>query len=307
MRINFELLDLRSFIAVVELGTFRKAADALNLSQPALSRRIQSLEAALGTPLLERTTRHVAPTAFGREIEPLARRLIDEFENQLLSISGPGDRQAGQVTIACVPTAAFYFLPKAIKEFNGQYPRIGFRVLDLSSAPALDSVARGEAEFGINFIGSSRGDLKFTPLVEDPFVLACRRDHPFATRRSLKWKDLEGQQLIGVSRASGNRVLLDSALAKTTVRLNWFYEVNHLSTSLGLVERGLGVSVLPRLATPQEDHPLLMTVPLVDPVVTRNIGIVERRAGRLSPAAQRFRDMLAGSWTTGRNPKMPGG
>ena len=307
MRINFELLDLRSFILVVELGTFRKAAEALNLSQPALSRRIQSLEAALGAPLLERSTRHVAPTAFGREIEPLARRLIDEFENRLLSISGVGDRQAGQVTIACVPTAAFYFLPKAIKEFRNQYPRIGFRILDLSSAPALDSVARGEAEFGINFIGSSSGDLKFTPLVEDPFVLACRRDHPFAGRRSLKWKDLEGQQLIGVSRASGNRVLLDAALAKTTVRLSWFYEVNHLSTSLGLVERGLGVSVLPRLATPQEDHPLLMTVPLVDPLVTRTIGIVERRVGRLSPAAQRFRDMLAGSWTTGRKRKTPRG
>jgi DNA-binding transcriptional LysR family regulator len=239
----------------------------------------------------------VATTAFGREIEPMARRLIDEFENQLLSISGVGDRQAGQVTIACVPTAAFYFLPKAIKEFNNHYPRIGFRLLDLSSAQALDSVASGEAEFGINFIGSSRGDLHFTPLVEDPFVLACRRDHPFAKRRSLKWKDLENHQLIGVSRASGNRVLLDSALAKTAVRLSWFYEVNHLSTSLGLVERGLGVSVLPRLATPQEDHPLLMTVPLVDPVVTRTIGIVERRVGRLSPAAQRFRDMLAGSWT----------
>ena len=305
MRINFEILDLRSFIAVVEMGSFRKAADFLNLSQPALSRRVQSLEAALGAPLLERSTRHVAPTAFGREIEPMARRLIDEFENQLLSISGVGSRQSGQVTIACVPTAAFYFLPSAIKEFNGQYPRIRFRVLDLSSAPALDSVARGEAEFGINFVGSSHGDLNFTPLVEDPFVLACRKDHPFAKRRSLKWKDLEDQKLIGVSRASGNRVLLDSALAKTTVRLSWFYEVNHLSTSLGLVERGLGVSVLPRLATPQEDHPLLMTVPLVDPIVTRTIGIVERRVGRLSPAAQRFRDMLAGSWKSVREPGTP--
>ena len=297
MRINFELLDLRSFLAVVELGTFRKAAESLNLSQPALSRRIQSLEASLGAPLLERSTRHVALTAFGREIEPLARRLIEEFESRLFSISGVGDGQASQVTIACVPTAAFYFLPRAIKEYRSQYPHIGFRILDLSAGPALDSVARGEAEFGINFLGSSQRDLNFTPLVEDPFVLACRKDHPFAGRQSLHWKDLEGQPVIGVSRASGNRILLDAALAKTKVRLRWFYFVNHLTTSLGLVERGLGVSVLPRLGTPQEDHPLLTTVPLVDPVVTRTIGIVERRVGRLSPAAQRFRDMLTDSRT----------
>ncbi|SFD16671.1 LysR family transcriptional regulator [Tropicimonas isoalkanivorans] len=298
MRVNFELLDLRAFIAVVELGNFRKAAEAMNLSQPAFSRRIKSLELELGGPLLERSTRHVAPTAFGREIEPLARRLIDEFENQILSISGVGDQQAGQVTIACIPTAAFYFLPKAIKQFNSRYPHIRFRVLDVSSGPGLDSVARGEAEFGINFIGASGGDLNFSPLIEDPFVLACRRDHPLAKHRSLTWSDLEDQQLIGVSRASGNRVLMDTALARAPVRLRWFYEVNHLSTSLGLVERGLGVSILPLLATPPEEHPLLMTIPIVDPVVTRVIGIVERPSGRLSPAAQRFRDMLVETWKT---------
>ncbi|MDR3472389.1 MAG: LysR family transcriptional regulator [Devosia sp.] len=292
MRINFELLDLRSFIAIVELGSFRKAADALNISQPALSRRIQLLERSLGAPLLERSTRHVASTAFGREIEPLARRLIDEVENQLLSIAGVSGRQGGQVTIACVPTGAFYFLPRAIKQFHESYPRIRFRILDLSSPAALDAVAAGEAEFGINFSGSLQANLAFTPLAEDPFVVACRRDHPFAARASVAWRDLQDQILIGVSRASGNRVLLDNALARTPVRVSWFYEVNHLTTSLGLVERGLGLSVLPRLAMPSDDHPVLMAIPLTDPVVTRTIGIVERRSGRLSPAAQRFRDML---------------
>ncbi len=83
MRINFELLDLRAFLAVLDLGGFHKAAAALNLSQPALSRRIQSLEAAVGAPLIERTTRHVAATLIGRSIEPLARRLIDELEESV--------------------------------------------------------------------------------------------------------------------------------------------------------------------------------------------------------------------------------
>jgi DNA-binding transcriptional LysR family regulator len=294
--INFELLDIRAFVAVVEGGSFRRAAEAVNLSQSAVTRRIKTLEATLGAPLLERSTRHVSMTAFGREIYPMAQRLISEFENQALSISGVGYSQAGQVTIACVPTAAFYFLPMVIKEFKEKYPRIRFRILDLSSSPALDSVARGEAEFGINFVGAARDDLAFTPLTDDPFLLACRRDHPFAKRNQLRWKELESQPLIGVSRASGNRVLLETALAKASVRLSWFYEVNHLSTSLGLVEKGLGISVLPRLATPQEEHPVLVTVPLVDPVICRAIGIVERRSGRLSPITQRFRDMLVERW-----------
>jgi len=292
MRINFELLDIRAFLAVLDLGGFHKAAEALNISQPALSRRIQSLEAAVSAPLLERTTRHVAPTAVGRSFAPLACRLLGEFEDSLLTITGLGDRQTGQVTLACVPTAAFYFLPRVIERFHSRFPRIRFRILDLSANDGLESVRRGEAEFGINLIGTSEPDLRFTALIDDPYVLACHVDHPFARRARITWADLEGQPLIGVSRASGNRMILDSALAKLDVRLNFQYEVNHLATSLGLVERGLGLSVLPKLATPPENHGIIVTKGIEEPTVKRSIGLVERVTARLSPAAQLFRDML---------------
>jgi len=292
MRINFELHDLRAFLTVLDLGGFHRAAEVLHMSQPALSRRIQSLEAAVGAPLLERTTRRVAPTTVGATLAPLARRLLDEFEDSLLGMTGVGESQAGLVTLACVPTAAFYFLPRAIEAFNARFPKIRFRILDLSANEGLQSVARGEAEFGINMTGSSDPDLIFTPLIEDPYVLACRNDHPFAQAEDLRWSDLQGERLIGVSRASGNRMILESALGKTGVRLNFQYEVNHLTTSLGLVERGIGISVLPKLATPPGQHPLIVTKTIGAPVVTRTIGLVERRTARLSPAAQRFRDML---------------
>jgi DNA-binding transcriptional LysR family regulator len=297
MNINFEILDLRAFLAVLELGSFNKAAAALNLSQPALSRRIQSLEAAIGAPLLERTTRRVAPSAVGAALKPMMRRLIDELESQLLGLTGVGGKQQGQVTLACVPTAAFYFLPQAIERFAQHYPAIRFRILDLSANEALEAVARGEAEFGVNLTGVSHPELSFTPLLDDPFVLACRRDHPLARRKTLTWKDLEGHRLIGVSRSSGNRMILDAALATAGVRLDFVYVVNHLNTSLGLVERGLGASVLPRLATPPGGHPLIVAVPIDKPTVHRAIGLVERRAGRLSPPAQRFRDMLKDMWS----------
>ncbi len=296
MHINFELLDLRAFLAVIDVGGFHKAADQLNMSQPALSRRIQALEASIGAPLFERSTRKVAVSAIGRGLEPMVRRMIDELENSLLSIGDLGRQQRGQVTIACIPTAAFYFLPRVVQAYNLLYPKIRFRIFDEGANECLASVARGEVEFGLNLIGASDPDLTFTPLADDPFVLACRRDHPLAKASHLSWRDLTGIPLIGVSRSSGNRVLLDSALSKANIQLQWLCEVNHLSTSLGLVEAGLGASVLPKLATPQGDHPIIVTKPILDPIVSRTIGIVERRHSHLSPAAQRFRDMLAASW-----------
>jgi len=296
MNINCDILDLRAFSTVMELGNFHRAAEALNMSQPALSRRIQKLEETIGAALFERTTRHVAPTAVGRELVPLVRRLLDEFDASLFSFRDVGLRRGGLVSIACLPTAAFYFLPAAVKRFNAAYPTIRFRILDLPANDGLLAVSRGEVEFGINLMGASSPELDFVPLVDDPFVLAARRDHPLAARRSVTWADLEPYHLITVHRSSGNRTLLDAALARANLKIQWFYEVTHLSTSLGLVEAGLGISVLPRMATPLEEHPFLITRPIRAPEVSRTIGIVRRRGASLSPAAQHFLDMLMLEW-----------
>jgi len=297
MSINFESLDFRAFVTVVEQQSFRRAAATLNLSQPALSRRIQKLEADIGAPLLERTTRRVALTAMGREMLPLVRRMLDEFDSSLFAMRQLGQRQAGRVAIACLPTAAFYFLPRVIARFNEQYPNVRFSILDLSANDGLRSVAHGEVEFGINLLGSAEPELSFDPLIEDPFVLACRRDHPLAAREAVDWADIEPYHLVTVSRASGNRTLLEAALMRARVHLRWFYEVTHLSTSLGLVEAGLGISVLPQLATPQGEHPIIVTRPIGSPQVSRTIGVVRRRGRQLSPAAQRFFDILMTTWS----------
>lgn len=296
MSINCEILDLRAFLAIVELETFHRAADILNMSQPALSRRIQKLELAIGAPLLERTTRHVSLTALGAELIPLVRRMLEEFDGSLFAVRDPAVQRGGLVTIACLPTAAFYFLPTVIRQFNVEYPNIRFRILDLPATDGLQAVSRGEVEFGINIMGTADPDLIFDRLVEDPFVLAARKDHPLAEQAEVGWEDLAPYHLITVHRSSGNRTLLDGALAKSNIRLRWFYEVTHLSTSLGLVEAGLGISVLPQMATPQGEHPFLITRPIRNPEISRTIGVVRRRGGTLSPAAERFLAMLIGTW-----------
>jgi DNA-binding transcriptional LysR family regulator len=298
MSINCDVVDLRAFLAIVETRSFARAAESLNLSQSAISRRIQKLEATVGAPLLERTTRHVAPTAVGRELVPLVTRMLDEFDRSLFAVRDLGARRSGLVTIACLPTAAFYFLPAVIKAFNEDYPNIRVRILDLPANDGVQAVARGEVEFGINFAGSFDAELTFDRLIEDPFVLACRRDHELAQADIVEWSDLAPYRLISVHRSSGNRTLLDAALAKVNIKLNWFYEVTHLSTSLGLVEAGLGISVLPRLATPKDRHPILVTRALGAPRVTRTIGILRRRNASLSPAAERFLEILMGTWSS---------
>ena len=292
MAINFDLNDLLAFRAVAELGNFRRAAESVHLSQPAFSRRIDKLEQALGVRLLERTTRRVTLSAVGREFERKVRDLLDDLDSTLLGIRGVAATRMGEVTVACVPSTVYYHLSQVLKRYHALSPKVRVKVHDASANAVLLAVACGEADFGLNFIGAQEGDLDFSPLAEERFVAACRRDHPVAKLKQVSWAQLAGHDYIQVNRSSGNRLLLDQALAGVANRPQAIYETQHVTTLLGLVEAGLGVAAVPAMAMPGADHPLLVSVPLVEPVVTRRMGLIRRRGRSLSPAAQQLFDLF---------------
>jgi DNA-binding transcriptional LysR family regulator len=288
MAINFDLNDLLAFRAVAETSNFRKAAEKVHISQPAFSRRIDKLEQALGVRLLDRTTRRVNLTAVGRDFARKVEQLLDDLDNTLLGLRGVAATRLGEVTIACVPSTVYYFLSRVIRRYHESYPKIRVRIFDASANEVLAAVARGEADFGINFMGSQEPDIEFKPLLEERFVAACLRDHPLAKKRRVTWSELSQYDFISVSRSSGNRLLLDQALAHVAGRPHSIYEAQHVTTLIGLVEAGLGVAAVPSLAMPGADHPLLVSVPLSDPVVTRRVGLIRRKGRSLSPAAQQL-------------------
>jgi DNA-binding transcriptional LysR family regulator len=291
-----DLDELEAFVAVAELGSFHAAAEMIHLSQPALTRRIQKLEATLGVPLLDRATRRPQLTSVGRDFFFKTKRLLEELDATLLGIRELADRVTGEVTLGAVPTATYYFLPRVIDDFNAKYPRIRVRILDLSANDVLEAVKRGQAEFGINLLGAQEPDIDFEPLLRDPFLFIGRKDHPLAGQKEVRWADIAPHRFITVGRLSGNRIILDAALADLPVRPRWFYEVQHLTTALGLVEAGLGVAAVPELAVPTAPHPVLVARPLVGPVVTRTMGLIRRHGVRLSPAAERFYETLKLHW-----------
>jgi DNA-binding transcriptional LysR family regulator len=289
---NLDLGDLRAFVAVAERGSFHAAASDIHLSQPALSRRIAKLEAVLGVRLLERTTRKVELTTVGRDFARKARELLNGLDQSLLGISEIAERMSGEVTIACVPSAVRYFLPQVLQQYHEKYPRILLRVADEGAGDVLSSVTRGDADFGVNYIGAHEPNIEFEPVLKEAFVVACRKDHELAKRRKVTWAELGKYDYMTVAKASGNRFLLDLALADTPGRPRSFCEVRHVMTVVSLVEAGLGIAAVPQLAMPPRDHPTLASIPLVEPAVTRTVGLIRRRGIALSPAAQQLYDMV---------------
>jgi DNA-binding transcriptional LysR family regulator len=176
--------------------------------------------------------------------------------------------------------------------FRELMPHTRVRILDTSANEVLSAVLGGEAEFGISFFGNSEPGLVFTPVQSDPFVLVCRKDSLFASRSAVAWGDLTNDRLIALQKGSGNRLILDLKLAEHGLLAPWFYEVQHITTSLGFIERGLGVAALPRSTLPRGEHPTLAAVPLVAPAVSRTIGVLCREGVRMTSAAQAFHRLL---------------
>nr|WP_218179142.1 LysR family transcriptional regulator [Pseudomonas gingeri] len=285
--------DLQAFRAVVEQGSFRKAAQAINISQPALSRRVDKLEEALGVRLFERTTRRVSLTQVGRAFAPTVERLLDDLDLALLGITDVASTRLGHVTVACVPSAAYYFMPKVVAHYHRQYPKIKVKVLDSSANDVHAAVLSGEADFGLSFTGNLQAEIEFELLVEERYVVACRRDHPLAGRASVTWAELYQQDYISLDKTSGNRFLLDQALTGIEVQKPSVCETRHVTTMIGLVEAGLGIAAVPTMAMPvANEHPILTSVPLIEPEVMRKVGLLKRRGRVLTPAARELERLI---------------
>jgi len=293
---NVDMGDLRALVAVAELGSFSAAAKELHLSQPALSRRISKLEGNLGLRLLERTTRRVELTASGRDFARKARQVVNTFDESLLAISEGTSKIRGEVTVACVPTAVNHCLLGVLTDYQRLYPKILVRVLDDGAGDVLSTVERNEADFGINYIGVQEANLEFVPIFKERFVVACRHDHALATRRSVTWAELNRHDYIAVTKASGNRLLLDLALAGVPELPSAVCEARHVRTLVDMVAAGLGIAAVPQLAIPAHlAVSELRAVPLTRPVVNRTIGLIKRRGRVLSPAAERLYHMIVAS------------
>jgi len=157
----------------------------------------------------------------------------------------------------------------------------------------LNLVLAGEADFGINFTGAENPEIVFEPVYVESYVLAMRRDHRLARRKKLNWKDTVDERYISVAKSSGNRSVIDAALAGVEKHPAIFCEVNHVSGVLALVEAGMGVAAVPGLSVLPERPDSIVGVPLVNPAIHRTLGLISKRNHAMAPAARTLFEMLS--------------
>lgn len=283
------LQHIRAFITVVEHGNFARAADALHLSPSALTVQIRQLEAWLGVLLLERSPRHVALTAAGREALPAMEKLLLDLANIVSASHGLAAVRRGVVTVAALPSLCAGALAERLAVFQQAYPGIEVRLRDLVAERIVERVRDGDVDFGLGVRSRFDHGLNFTPLLHDRLSLFVPADHPLANG-PLNLVALEGQPMVLTGRDSSVRTQIEQVFRTRGLTLHVALEANYMSTVLALVRNGLGITLLPESA--DDGLGRLVRRHLDEPALQRELGVITRSETSLSPAAQRLIECL---------------
>jgi len=241
------LAQIEGFIEIARLGNMRRAADALSISQPALTARLQGLEEELAAPLFRRTHTGMVLTPAGRAFLPHADRAIEAIQSGSSLVREVEHGVIGELALAVAPAVSAYILPEILGRFTELHPDVRLRVRTGHSEEIVDLVVRGEVELGIvRKLRDAR--VRSRPLYEDELVLIARPDHPFAVAGTVDVAEISHAQLILFDRTSSYYELTNALFRVVGVVPRGITEVDNIEAAKRMVERGLGVALLPGTA-----------------------------------------------------------
>lgn len=285
----FTLRQLQYALAVAELRSFRRAAEACHVAQPSLSAQVAQLEEALGVVLFERLPRGVLVTERGRPILERARRVLVEADDALELAARQRDPLAGTLRIGVIPTVAPYLLPEAAPALRAKYPKLQLLWLEEKTAPLVRRISDGELDAGVVALESELGELECEPIAKDPFLLAFPPGHRLARGRGpAQPEQLEEETVLLLE---DGHCFRDQALSvcqrvgaeEASVR------ATSLSTLAQMVAGGAGVTLLPAIALRTENRARGLAVKRFGGTSpARTLGLVWRKQ---SPAGELLREV----------------
>ncbi len=248
---GIQLVQVEGFLEVARRGSVSRAAEALFITQPTLTARLHALERELGTSLFLRTPHGMRLTDAGRAWIPFAERALRALVDGRDALQQVLSASAGHLMIAAAPAVSTYVLPELLEQFVAVHPRVEVSVRTGHSEDVVDLVLRDEVQIGL---GRSirHPDLELRPFHTEELVLVCAPDHPLSKRPSVPMAEVAGQKLIMFDRASSYYEITQGAFLSAGVKLRGLMELDSIEAAKKMVERGLGVALLPSSAVARE-------------------------------------------------------
>lgn len=289
---SLDIRQLQVFLALAQHGSVTRAAESLNVTQPAVSIQLRKLESQTGLALVERVGRKLVLTEAGKELRRHAERVtrdIIELEEGLEQHRGA---KSGRLRLAVVSTAN-YFLHSYLKRFTQHYPGIEVNLQVANRDALLGALQANEVDLTITGQPPQDADVVARRFMDNPLVVIAPPGHPLAERQSVGLEDLTAQPLVIREQGSGTRAALERLLEANnlTYRASCVLSTNEAVKQA--VRAGLGLAVIPAQTAELEiETDRLTTLPVDGFPVLRQWYVVYRKFNRLPPAALEFRNIL---------------
>ncbi|MEI7814127.1 MAG: LysR family transcriptional regulator [Coriobacteriia bacterium] len=243
------IAQLRTFVTVVDRGSFSDAARAMGISQPAVTMQIQALEADAGATLLDRRYRRIDLTEAGRTLLPYARRVLAEVESAREDIAALSGAVTGHLSIAASTTPGVYVIPRLLGGFLAANPEVHVTITVHDTAQVAEAIQSGRADLGVTGAVVKGSRATYTEIGCDELLVICAPDSPFAALKGAALTDLAEADWVMRERGSGTRQVAEQLLTERGVDPDELRVVVELGTGeavVSAVEGGLGVAMLSR-------------------------------------------------------------
>ena len=281
---------MTAFVAVARAGTISRAAEALFVTQPALTARLQALEGALGAQLFVRSRQGSRLTDAGRALLPHAERALAVLQRGREAVEEVASGGAGRLTIGSAPAISTYVLPAMLHRFQAGHPGVRLSVRSGHSEEVLEMVLREEVEIGL-MRPIQHPEVTATLLYEDELVLVVHRGHRFAAGGHVRMGELATENLILFDRTSSYHELTSAIVRQAGIAPRGQLDVDNIDAAKRMVEQRLGIAFLPRTAVQAEiGTGRLVPVAITDMAPVRRQIVVARRrdAGEVTPVLAAF-------------------
>ena len=293
-----EMIEIEAFLAVARSGQFSRAGLMLHLSQPAVSRRIETLEREFGRRLFDRVPQGARLTAAGEAFLPHAERIAAAAADGMRAVRELDEDESGRIALWLVGTLASTALPRRLRLFHERFPAVQLTLRTARSDDVSQAVRQGEADLGLRYFPDPSATLVSLPIGDERLVIACAPDSPLAGPDALEPAALAGQTWVSYpigSGASGEpfaRLLLRQ-LGLAGIGPAALIEIDGLTAQKRLVEAGFGIGMLPVSAIEEELRlGALIVLPVPSLATSVPVVAVHRRERDLSPTVRHLLTVL---------------
>jgi DNA-binding transcriptional LysR family regulator len=277
--------NLKAFIAVAEHASFSLAGEQLRLTQPAVSKRIATLESHLGCRLFDRIGRTVRLTESGQALLPRAQKILQSVRDTQQAIHNLSGSISGKLRLATSHHIGLHHLPIILRRFTADFPEVELELGFMDSEQAYEAVHRGDAELAVVTLAPSQPSyIEALPIWQDPLSVVVSPQHPLAHNQKISIEELASLPAILPDLNTYTGQLIQKLFAQKNLKLNLSMATNYLETIKMMVSIGLGWSILPSTMIDQQ----LRSIEVPALQANRTLGCIHHSERTLSNAANTF-------------------